>query len=188
LSSRRLGAAFYRRPAQEVARDLLGRTLCRELPGGRVLRGRLVEVEAYVGTEDAASHAHRGRTHRNRWMFEAGGLAYVYLVYGMHHCMNVVTGEAGHPSAVLLRATESPNGMSASGPGRLTRAFSIDLALDGASLLEGALWLEAGEPVPDRKVRRTRRIGVDYAGRWAARKLRFIEAGHADVSGPRFFK
>jgi DNA-3-methyladenine glycosylase len=179
---RRLPAAFYRRPALEVARDLLGRTLCRELPDGRVLRGRLVEVEAYVGPADRASHAHRGWTPRTRWMFEKGGLAYVFLVYGMHHCLNVVTGEAGHPSAVLLRAAESPDGSSASGPGRLTRAFHVDRALDGSSFLTGPLWLEAGEPVADRAVRRTPRIGVDYAGAWASRLYRFVIANHPALS------
>jgi DNA-3-methyladenine glycosylase len=118
-------------------------------------------------------------------MFEDGGLAYVYLVYGMHHCMNIVTGKAGHPEAVLLRAATSPNGTSASGPGRLTRAFGVSRELDGASFLSGPLWLEAGEPVIDSAVRRTRRIGVDYAGAWASRRYRFIIAGHPDVSGPR---
>jgi DNA-3-methyladenine glycosylase len=182
---RRLDAAFYRRPALVVARDLLGRALCRELPDGTVLRGRLVEVEAYDGLIDRASHAFRGRTHRNRWMFEDGGLAYVYFVYGMHHCLNIVTGEAGHPEAVLLRAATSPNGTSASGPGRLTRAFEVSRELDGASFLTGPLWLEAGEPVADSAVRRTRRIGVDYAGSSASLRYRFIIAGHPDVSGPR---
>ena len=182
---RRLDASFYRRAALVVARDLLGRTLCRELPDGTVLRGRLVEVEAYDGPTDRASHAYRGRTVRNRWMFEAGGVAYVYLVYGMHHCLNIVTGEAGHPAAILLRAATSPNGTPASGPGRLTRAFAIGHALDGASFLSGPLWLEAGEPVLDQGIRRTRRIGVDYAGSWASRRYRFIIAGHPDVSGPR---
>jgi DNA-3-methyladenine glycosylase len=182
---RRLSAPFFRRGVLEVARDLLGRTLCHELPGGEILRGRLVEVEAYDGPSDRASHAFRGPTRRNRWMFEPGGLAYVYLVYGMHHCLNVVTGEAGHPAAVLLRAAESPNGSNASGPGRLTRAFAIDRTQDGASFLEGPLWLEVGEPVSDRAVRRTRRIGVDYAGSWASRRYRFIIAGHPDVSGPK---
>ena len=180
----RFDASFYRRPALVVARDLLGRTLCRELPDGTVLRGRLVEVEAYDGPADRASHAFRGRTARNRWMFEAGGIAYIYLVYGMHHCLNIVTGEAGDPAAILLRAATSPNGTSSSGPGRLTRAFGVDRALDGASFLAGPLWLEAGEPVPDQGIRRTRRIGVDYAGSWAARRYRFIIAGHPDVSGP----
>jgi DNA-3-methyladenine glycosylase len=182
---RRLDAPFYRRPALVVARDLLGRTLCRELSDGTVLRGRLVEVEAYDGPADRASHAFRGRTVRNRWMFENGGVAYVYLVYGMHHCLNVVTGEAGHPAAVLLRAATSPDGTSASGPGRLTRAFGVTRDLDGASFLSGPLWLEAGEPVIDSAIRRTRRIGVDYAGSWASRRYRFIIAGHPDVSGPK---
>jgi len=181
--SRRLPASFYRRPALEVARDLLGRTLCRELADGTVLRGRLVEVEAYDGPADRASHAFRGLTKRNRWMFEAGGLAYVYLVYGMHHCLNVVIGEAGHPAAILLRAAEPPGTSSASGPGRLTRAFQVDRAQDGSSFLSGPLWIEAGEPVPDRAVRRTPRIGVDYAGPWASRRYRFIIAGHPAVSG-----
>ena len=115
-------------------------------------------------------------------MFEPGGLAYVYLVYGMHHCLNVVTGDAGYPAAVLLRAAVSPNGMNASGPGRLSKAFAVDRTLDGSSFLGGPLWLEVGEPVPDREVRRTRRVGVDYAGPWAARRLRFIVAGHPAVS------
>jgi DNA-3-methyladenine glycosylase len=180
-----LPASFYRRPALTVARDLLGRTLCRQLPDGTVLRGRLVEVEAYDGPGDRASHAFRGLTPRNRWMFEPGGLAYVYLVYGMHHCLNIVTGEAGHPAAILLRAATSPNGTSATGPGRLTRAFAVDRTLDGASFLAGTLWLEPGEPVPDPAVRRTPRIGVQYAGSWALRRYRFIIAGHPDVSGPK---
>ena len=183
--SRRLPAWFYMRPALTVARDLLGRTLCRRLADGSVLRGRLVEVEAYDGPADRASHAFRGRTVRNRWMFESGGLAYVYLVYGMHHCLNVVTGEAGHPAAVLLRAAESPGDNSASGPGRLSRAFQVDRALDGSSFLSGPLWLEVGEPVPDSAIRRTPRIGVDYAGAWASRRYRFIIAAHPAVSGPR---
>ena len=182
MRSRRLPASFYRRPVLTVARDLLGRTLCRELQDGSVLRGRLVEVEAYDGPNDRASHAFRGLTRRTRWMFEAGGLAYVYLVYGMHHCLNVVTGEAGHPAAVLLRAAEPPGASSASGPGRLTRAFRVDRELDGSSFLRGPLWLEAGEPVADRAVRRTPRIGVDYAGAWASRRYRFIIAGHPAVS------
>jgi len=189
MKPRRLAAPFYRRPALVVARDLLGRVLCRELPDGTVLRGRLVEVEAYDGPEDRASHAYRGVTKRNRWMFEHGGIAYVYLVYGMHHCLNIVTSDAGHPAAILLRAAESPDGaISASGPGRLTRAFQVDRALDGASFLAGPLWLEAGEPVGARLVKRTRRIGVDYAGEWAAKRYRFIVKGHSDVSGPKLLR
>jgi DNA-3-methyladenine glycosylase len=180
-----LPKAFYTRDVLEVARDLLGRTLCRRLPGGRVLRGRIVETEAYLGLVDRASHAFRGRTARNAPMFEEGGIAYVYFVYGMHHCLNVVTSVADHPTAVLLRAASAPEGASASGPGRLTRAFAIDRRLDRASLLGPDLWLEEGTPVADRQVRRTARIGVDYAGAWARRLLRFVVKDHPDVSGPR---
>ena len=183
-SRRRLPLAFYRRPALEVAPDLLGRTLCRRLPDGTVLRGRLVEVEAYTGPDDRASHAHRGRTQRNAPMFEAGGVTYVYLIYGMYHCLNVVTGTAGHPDAVLLRAASSPDGRSASGPGRLARAFHVDRTLSGLSLAGPTLWLEQGEPVSTREVVRTPRIGVDYAGAWARRLFRFTVARHPDVSGP----
>jgi DNA-3-methyladenine glycosylase len=182
--SRRLTLAFYRRGTLETARDLLGRVLCRRLADGTVLRGRIVEVEAYDGPEDRASHASRGRTRRNAPMFEAGGVAYVYLVYGMHHCLNVVTGSAGYPAAVLLRATEPPvEGVSASGPGRLTRAFRIDRTLDGASLRGPELWLERGEPVGDGNVRRTARIGVHYAGPWARKPYRFLIRDHPRVSG-----
>jgi DNA-3-methyladenine glycosylase len=180
-----LPKAFYTRDVLEVARDLLGRTLCRRLPDGRILRGRIVEVEAYLGLVDRASHAYRGKTPRNAPMFQDGGIAYVYFVYGMHHCLNVVTSVAGHPTAVLLRAATTPNGTSASGPGRLTRAFAIDRRLDGASLLGPDLWLEEGTPIGDREVHRTARIGIDYAGGWARRLLRYVIRNHPEVSGPR---
>lgn len=186
MGSQRLTAAFYRRDTLEVARDLLGRLLCRRLDDGTVLRGKLVEVEAYDGPEDRASHASAGKTARTAPMFEAGGIAYVYLVYGMHHCLNVVTGDQGYPAAVLLRAAESPGGAaSASGPGRLTRAFRVDRSFDGASLLGPRLWLEAGEPVADRRVRRGPRVGVDYAGPWSRKRFRFVIRDHPAVSGPK---
>lgn len=150
-----------------------------------MLRGKIVEVEAYLGERDRASHARMGPTPRNRPMYEAGGVLYVYFVYGMHHCMNVVTGKEGEASAVLLRAAESPGEGSASGPARLARTFGVDRSLDGASLVDGPLWIEAGEPVPDRSVVRTPRIGVDYAGAWARRRLRFLIRAHPAVSGPK---
>jgi DNA-3-methyladenine glycosylase len=172
---RRLRRSFFARPTLEVARDLLGRTLCRRLADGRTLRGRITEVEAYDGPADRASHAHRGPTPRNRPMFEPGGIAYVYLVYGMHHCLNLVTGERGYPAAVLVRATEPPEpGRRTTGPGLVARAFEIDRGLDGASVVSRELWLEHGEPVDDRHVRRTPRVGVDYAGAWARRPYRFV--------------
>jgi DNA-3-methyladenine glycosylase len=186
-SRKRLPGSFYRRETLEVTRDLLGRVLCRRLSGGEVLRGRIVEVEAYGGAEDRASHACRGPTPRNASMFGPGGIAYVYRIYGVHFCLNVVTGERGRPGAVLLRATEpAVAGESATGPGRLCRAFRIDRAFDGRSLLGRELWLEEGSPVADREVRRTPRIGVDGAGAPARRRAyRFVIRGHARASGPR---
>jgi DNA-3-methyladenine glycosylase len=175
MARSRLPKKFYMRSTLEVAGDLLGRVLCRRLPDGEVLRGRLLEVEAYDGPGDLASHASRGMTPRNAPMFEAGGIAYVYLVYGIHNCLNIVTGEKGYPAAILLRGVESPgDGLSASGPGRLGRAFEIDRSLSGISFVGNTLWLEAGEPPPRRKVTRTARVGVDYAGAWAKKKCRFV--------------
>jgi DNA-3-methyladenine glycosylase len=183
LLSERLPIGFYLRPTLEVAGDLLGRVLCSRTPEGRVLRGRIVEVEAYDGPKDRASHASRGMTRRNAPMFEAGGIAYVYQIYGIHHCFNVVTGSEGYPAAVLLRAAESPDGaLSASGPGRLCRAFRVDRTLDGASLLGRRVWLEQGVPPSPGAIGRTARIGVDYAGWWARREYRFIINGHPQLS------
>jgi DNA-3-methyladenine glycosylase len=183
---KRLRREFYRRKTLDVGRDLLGRMLCRRIRPGEVLRGRIVEVEAYDGPEDRASHAHRGRTPRNAPMFEAGGAAYVYRIYGVHHCLNVVTGDVGYPAAVLIRATEPPaDGTTASGPGRVCRAFRVDGALDGCSLAGKDLWLEEGTAVREADVRRTPRIGVGYAGAWARRPYRFVIRGHPDASGPR---
>jgi DNA-3-methyladenine glycosylase len=151
----------------------------------RRLAGRIVEVEAYDGPEDWASHASRGRTARTDPMFGEAGRAYVYLVYGVHHCLNVVTGPAGYPAAVLIRAVEPTEGvewmvrgkvrpaMIASGPGRLTRAFGISLSGNRADLCSaGPLFIERGVAVPDRQVVRGRRIGVDYAGSWARKPWR----------------
>jgi len=167
-------------------------TLCRKTSDGSVLRGRIVETEAYDGPDDRASHAFRGRTRRNAPMFEAGGIAYVYLIYGMHHCLNVVTGPRGFPSAVLLRGVELSEGdLSARGPGRLSRRFEIDRSLDGASLLNvrggrlgnrAGLWIEAGSPPNDQEVQATPRIGVGYAGEWVETRRRFIVEGSAAVS------
>lgn len=172
--SRRLPASFYTRPALTVARDLLGRTLCRELANGSVLRGTLVEVEAYDGPDDRASHAFRGRTARNRWMFEAGGLAYVYLVYGMHHCLNVVTEREEFPAAVLIRAVEI-DGELIDGPGRLCRAMQIDRSLNRVDLTIGeSIWFEdRGVSVEKGDVGTYPRIGVQYAGEWAKKPWRF---------------
>lgn len=184
--TRRLPVAFFRRPALEVAPDLLGRTLCRRRDRRDLIRGRIVEVEVYDGPDDRASHAYRGMTPRNRPMFSRGGIAYVYFVYGMHHCLNVVTGETGYPAAILIRAAEISRGSRlASGPGRLCRAFAIDRSLDGVSLSGRVLWLEEGRPVPPDRIAVTPRVGVDYAGEWADRPYRFLDSWSSAVSGPR---
>ena len=114
----RLTAQDYRRDAVAMAKALLGMTLCRRLDDGSVLRARIVETEAYFGEEDTACHAHRGRTPRTDVMYAPGGYAYVYLCYGMHDMLNVVTGPADHPEAVLVRGVEG-----AVGPGRVTKAM-----------------------------------------------------------------
>lgn len=166
--------SFYQRPTLEVARNLLGRTLVRALNGQR-LAGRICEVEAYVGEDDLASHAARGPSARNRSMYGPGGLAYVYLIYGMHHCLNVVTEHTGYPAAVLIRAMEPLDGLAQmqqnrggrtgrgllDGPAKLCQALAIDRRLDGHDLAVGVeLWLEPGEPVPASAIRATARVNV----------------------------
>lgn len=165
--------------ADEVARALLGQLLVRVHRGG-VRAGRIVEVEAYLGPHDLACHSSKGRTARTEVMFGPPGHAYVFLVYGMHHCVNVVTG---HGAAVLLRALEPVAGLDGrrtDGPGRLTRALGITRAHDAHPLDAPPLYLAQGAPVT--RVAAGPRIGVDYAGAWAKRRLRFWERGNPYVS------
>ena len=182
--------AFYDRPTLEVARDLIGLVVVRRSPDG-VVAGRVVETEAYIGLDDRASHASRGRTSRNAVMFGPPGHAYVYFVYGMHWCLNLVTEPDGIPAAVLLRAVEPVEGIAlmrarrpkarkdqqlTSGPARLCQALAVDGALDGADLCTPASALH----VDDRGCARgtvvaAPRVGVDYAGEWAQKPFRFYE-------------
>ncbi len=165
---------FYARGAATVARELLGKVLVRDGEGGVRRRARITETEAYVGSHDLASHSRHGKTARNATMFGPAGHLYVYFVYGMHHCANVVTGDDGVGEAVLLRAAEPLDGWHArlGGPALLAKAFGITRADDGADLLEGPFTVEDG-PAP-RRVQRTARIGVGYAQDWAHRPLRFL--------------
>jgi DNA-3-methyladenine glycosylase len=182
---------WFDRPSAEVAPDLLGRLLVHDTPRGRIV-GRIVEVEAYQGPEDLAAHSSRGRTERNAVMFGAPGHLYVYLVYGLHHCANVVCGPGAKPEAVLLRAAEIVEGQAlaregrgavpaerlAAGPGNLGAAFGVTRAHNGLDLLRGPVWLaQAGDSLPDGAaavdIQRSPRIGVAYAGNWAAAPLRF---------------
>jgi DNA-3-methyladenine glycosylase len=186
-----LPLSFFTRPTVEVARDLLGKALVRRMPEG-VAAGRIVEVEAYLGEgEDPASHAHRGPRGRAAVMFERGGIAYVYLSYGVHRCANVVTGRRGEGGAVLIRALEPLLGEAlmrarrgvaerralASGPGKLTQALAIGEAENGACLRRSTLIVAEGPPPA--RIEATPRIGITRAADWP---LRFVEAGSAFLS------
>lgn len=167
---RPLPAGFFLRPADRVARDLLGCRLAVRAADGTVLRHVVHETEAYLGAHDLACHGRSGPTRRNATMFGPGGHWYVYLCYGMHWMLNAVTGPAGVPAAVLIRGAGE-----LSGPGRVTRGLGIDRRHDGGPVAPATgLWLERGDDVPRRWVERTARIGVDYAGAWAAKPLRFL--------------
>jgi DNA-3-methyladenine glycosylase len=181
-----------------VARALLGRLLVHDTPAGR-LAGRVIETEAYHGARDPASHAFRGRTARNAAMFGPPGHAYVYFIYGVHHCLNVVTGREGEASAVLIRALEPVAGLEtmarrrgavaparlACGPGNVARALGLTRADDGADLVAGSLWISSSPPRRGgRRIVSGPRIGV---ARGAERPWRFRLAGHPGVSGSRTF-
>ena len=174
-----LSASFFARDTTAVAQALLGQLLVRER-GGRLLVGRIVETEAYLGPKDLACHTAKGRTPRTEAMFGAPGLAYVYFVYGMHHCFNVVTGNG---EAVLVRALEPVHGLDGArtdGPAKLCKVLGIDRALNAHPLFESPLWLAKGKSVE--RIAQGPRIGVDYAGRWAKRRLRFWDPQSAAVS------
>jgi len=197
VSSRRLTREFYARPTMEVARDLLGRTLVRVYRGRR-LSGRIVETEAYLGADDPASHAYRGPSPRNRVMFGPPGFAYVYFIYGMHHCLNIVTEADGVAGAVLIRSIEPLEGIElmqelrggrplaelTNGPAKLAQALALDLSWNGTDLCSSPeLFLEEGEPVPDDAVMTATRIGLSRGATKDA-PWRFVVKGNPFVSHP----
>ena len=179
----RLRRAFYDRDTVEVARDLLGKHLVHVVAGVERV-GRIVETEAYLGPHDLAAHSSRGLTERTRVMFGPPGHAYVYMIYGMHYCMNVVTQPEGHASAVLLRALEPVKHIESrtQGPALLCKALSIDKAQNGADLLSDELHIDDPRDHARIRIIKRPRIGVDYAGHWARRLLRFYIAGNPYVS------
>lgn len=170
----RLPRRFYDRDTVTVAQELLGKCLVRRTAAG-VLAGRIVEAEAYLGPHDLAAHSARGRTARTEVMFGPPGHAYVYLIYGMYHCMNVVTQAEGIASAVLLRALEPVANLAGrtQGPGLLCRAMGIDRSLNGHDLLSDDFFVADDGHIRTRAIVKRPRIGVDYAGHWAKRLLRF---------------
>jgi DNA-3-methyladenine glycosylase len=195
-STRRLPRSFFTRPSPEVGPDLLGRILARRVGDGTLLTARIVEAEAYQ-EDDPASHSFRGRTNRTEVMFGPPGHAYVYFTYGMHHCMNVVTGSTGEGSAVLLRAAEPLEGLEemarrrgtndpralCSGPGRLCQALGIDRAENGLDLVRGRqLWLLEGAPVIPTKISFGSRVGITSG---TERPWRFSVRGDRFVSRAR---
>jgi DNA-3-methyladenine glycosylase len=195
-AGRPLPRRFYARPSPVLARALLGRLLVHDRADGRV-SGRIVEVEAYRGERDPASHAYRGVTPRNRVMFGRAGHAYVYFTYGMHHCVNVVAGSEGVAEAVLVRALAPRHGVDlmrsrrgdvpwerlARGPGCVAAALGLDRKDDGADLVGGALWVSDLAPAREgRRIVATPRIGI-RAG--VERRWRFVLEGHPCASGPR---
>jgi DNA-3-methyladenine glycosylase len=186
--------SFYEQSTLDVARQLLGKYLVRRHPDGTTV-GRIVETEAYVGPQDKACHASRGRTARTEIMFGPAGHAYVYLVYGFHHMLNIVTEQKDFPAAVLIRAVEPMDGIAlmkkrrgieeprqfASGPGKLCEAFAIDRMLNGADLCGSVLYIrDDGDAMPG--IRARPRIGVDYAGTWKHKPWRFLIKGSKFVS------
>jgi DNA-3-methyladenine glycosylase len=189
VKAAKISREFYLRPnVLIVARDLLGKLLVVPGPNGERVSGKIVEVEAYRGPEDRASHAYGGRrTNRTETMYRPGGVAYVYFVYGMYYQFNVVSGVEDIPHAILVRALEPVEGMEimrgrrhahpdhnlTNGPGKLCIAMGIGRQFDGADLLGRKVWLEEYEKVSPRQVARGPRIGIDYAEKWIDKPWRF---------------
>lgn len=171
----RLPLSFYRRPALTVARALLGKVLVHETDGGR-REGRIVETEAYIGEHDLACHASKGRTKRTEVIFGPPGRAYVYFIYGMYYCFNVVCEPEGIAAAVLVRALEPgpgiPSGLATNGPGKLCRAMGITTLQNGEDLVGHRLFIEDAARIPESRIERGPRVGVDYSGPWARRPYR----------------
>jgi len=194
LGSLKLQRPFYEQTTVAVARQLIGKYLVCHHPEGTTT-GRIVETEAYVGPDDRACHASRGRTQRTEVMFGPAGHAYVYFIYGFHYMLNIVTEPAGRPAAVLIRAVQPVAGIPlmlrrrrsdrvrnlANGPGKLCEAFKINRAFNGIDMCGDLLYVEdRGEPAP--KILARPRIGVDYAGRWRHKPWRFLLRGSEFVS------
>lgn len=196
-----LGREFYERPTLQVARELLGQRLWARQPAGDLSSGRIVEVEGYLGPEDRASHARltqrRGAmvpTDRSALMFGPAGHAYVYLIYGMHNCFNIVAHAPGQVGAILVRALEpddtpreiKTNQPNWRGPGRLCAGLGIDRRYNGLDLTEpgASLFVTADTPVPDAEVYIGARIGVEYAGEDANLPYRFCVRGSGHLSRP----
>ncbi|MEZ6096449.1 MAG: DNA-3-methyladenine glycosylase [Pirellulaceae bacterium] len=200
-NSKRLDKRFFRREPTLVARELLGKRLVRNINGVR-LAGLIVETEAYLGVLDKAAHSYGGRrTQRTEFMYGDGGTLYVFLNYGIHRLLNIVTDTTDVPTAVLIRAVEPTEGLElirgfrpktrndhdlASGPGKLGEAFQVQLAHNGIDLTHSDEWfVERMKPRRSFKIETSSRIGVEYAEEWAHKQLRFYVSGNQHVSRGR---
>lgn len=177
----RLNRNFFNRDTVVVARELLGKYLCRRM-NGKILRAKITETEAYCGQKDLACHASKGLTERTKVMFGPPGRAYVYLIYGIYHCFNIVTREEGCPEAVLIRGAEIEKFINLEieklkGPGILCRELKIERNFNGVDVCKSSeLWVESASRRRGEKplrIKRSKRIGVDYAGEWKDNLWRF---------------
>ncbi|MDO8492344.1 MAG: DNA-3-methyladenine glycosylase [bacterium] len=178
MTRKRLTRAFFNRPTLTVAKELLGKFLVRKI-GRKTITAMITETEAYCGPNDLASHASRGKTPRTEIMFGPPGHAYIYLIYGMYHCFNIVTEKENYPAAVLIRAvapTYRRGNGPVNGPGKLCRYFQIDKSLNNEDLTENKrLWVEdCKTKIKPNQIRRLPRIGVGYAGSYKDKLWRFF--------------
>lgn len=165
LPTKIISRNFFQRNTLKVAQDLLGCFLVRKV-GGRIIKGVIVETEAYIGEKDLACHAARGRTKRAETMYGEAGHAYVYLIYGMYHCLNIVTEKKNFPAAVLIRGIKvrGVDYKKTNGPGKVCRYFQIDRKLNRIDLTKKEkIWIERGIEIKSSQIRKSKRIGVDYA-------------------------
>lgn len=165
--SNRLPQSFFQRDALEVAPDLLGKYLVRQFDSGDTHRFRITDVEIYRGEEDKACHASKGRTGRSELMYQEGGKIYVYLIYGLHWLLNIITGIKDHPQGIMIRGLEGIDG-----PGRVGKYLKLDKSFYGDSITGERLWIEDSDETPDYKT--GPRIGIDYAGEWKDMPWRYM--------------
>ncbi|MGB3452246.1 MAG: DNA-3-methyladenine glycosylase [Moheibacter sp.] len=160
---------FIENDTLSIAKGLIGKTLVRDFGNGEILKSKIIETEAYIGEQDLACHASKGKTERNKIMFEDGGLVYVYLIYGLYWMLNFVTEKADHPAAALIRGIEE-----CSGPGRVGRLLKLDKSFYGENLeTSNRIWIE--DSIIQSKIIATPRIGIDYSGEiWKNKPWRFV--------------
>lgn len=183
----KLGQKFFQQKTLKLSQQLLGKFLVRKI-GSKLIVGKIVETEAYVGPKDLASHASKGKTKRNEIMFGLGGYWYVYLVYGMYYCLNIVTERHNYPAAILIRAvepTEGLDGLKTDGPGKLCKAFRIDKNINAAPAFgpKIELWIEdRGIKLESNQIKKMPRVGVDYAKEYKNKLWRFYIKNNNYVS------